>query len=457
MVISYDPHRPSLRPFAALRSGFLDGSDSPRDFLERCLEVVDAREPQLQAFVVLDVDRARRVADDATARYRAGAPWSRLDGCPVGVKDIIETEDMPTQMGSPHFEGWRSGRDAACVLALRQAGAIILGKTHTTEFACGGSAPSTNPHDPARTPGGSSSGSAAAVGAGAIPVGLGTQTAGSILRPAAYCGAYGYKPSHGILPTAGIHPISRTLDHLGSITGSLADGWAAARVMADSFGGNAWAPRLPGSAKLPTARKPVRLAMLETEGWPETDAATRGAIGQLADWLRGWEVEILTRETDPLVGALETELVGANAVNLALMTHEMRYPMLVYRQRDETRLGDRIREYLADGDGMSVDDYVRALEARRRLREAWARLAERADAAVTLASSGPAPIGLEETGSRAFLSPASVAGHPALSLPLLSVDGLPQGVQLIGYPGRDHDLFAAARWLTETWLADPSD
>ena len=160
--------------FSDLASSFRDGRDSPREFLERCIDAIEAREPEVRAFVVLDVEGARSTADEASARWREERPLSPVDGCPFGAKDIIETADLPTGMNSPIFEGWQSRRDAACVRALRQGGAILLGKTVTTEFAAGRSGPTVHPLDPTRTPGGSSSGSAAAVAAAMVPVALGS-------------------------------------------------------------------------------------------------------------------------------------------------------------------------------------------------------------------------------------------------------------------------------------------
>src|SRR4051812_5310735 len=219
---------PNIVSFARAVADFGDGRDTPRDFLERCIVNVAAREKAVKAFVTLDLEAARKAADASTARYKAGKPLSMVDGCPVGIKDIMATADMPTQMGSPPFKGWRSGQDAACVHALRRGGAIIFGKTVTTEFAIGYSGPTTNPFDSERTPGGSSSGTAAGVGSGMMPVGLGTQTQGSTLRPASYCGAVGYKPTLHALNLSGVHPLSSTHDHLGIIGATLADVWRVA-------------------------------------------------------------------------------------------------------------------------------------------------------------------------------------------------------------------------------------
>src|SRR6185312_10039287 len=195
----------ALRPFHAARDHFLAGTDTPSPFLERCLAAVAEREPEIGAFVHRNEEVAREAAAQSTRRWQSGTPLSLIDGMPVGIKDIVETLDMPTEMGSPLFKGWRSGRDAASVATLREAGAIILGKTVTTEFAATYPGGTRNPWNPARTPGGSSSGSAAAVAGGMISVGLGTQVVGSIIRPASFCGCVGFKPSLGGINRGGSH------------------------------------------------------------------------------------------------------------------------------------------------------------------------------------------------------------------------------------------------------------
>src|SRR6267378_62528 len=185
---------PAMRPYLPATADFASGKDSPRAFLERCLASLDAFEPAIGAFVTLNLAAARVAADESTRRWRAGKPLCAIDGMPIGIKDIIETIDMPTQNGSPLFEGFRSERDAASVAALREAGGVIVGKTVTTEFAATEPRGTRNPFDPSRTPGGSSSGSAAALGA---------QVIGSTLRPASFCGCYGFKPTVGALNRGG--------------------------------------------------------------------------------------------------------------------------------------------------------------------------------------------------------------------------------------------------------------
>jgi Asp-tRNA(Asn)/Glu-tRNA(Gln) amidotransferase A subunit family amidase len=245
----------ALRPYLAATARFAAGDDNPREFLERSLKELERWEPTIGAFVNLNIPAARTAADQATARWRAGKPLSAIDGIPMGIKDVIETADMPTELGSPLFAGWRSWKDAASVVALRAAGAVILGKTVTTEFAMSYPRGTRNPWNPAHTPGGSSSGSAAAVAAGIISAGLGTQVIGSTLRPASFCGVFGYKPS--------VHALNRTGSHdyqsqscTGILAASLPDTWQVAYEIAVRAGGDPGWPGLVGPERAPPARKP---------------------------------------------------------------------------------------------------------------------------------------------------------------------------------------------------------
>src|SRR4029453_11507726 len=187
--------------FVRAAADFRDGRTTPRRFLERCLEAISRHDRSIKAFVTLDARSARKAADAATRRYKLARPLSPVDGCPIAIKDIIATADMPTEMNSRLYRKGRPKGGGGCVMALSQAGAVIVGKTVTTEFAIGRSGPTRNPFDTTRTPGGSSSGSAAAVACGMVPAARGTQTQGSVLRPAAYCGVVGFKPTHGVLHT----------------------------------------------------------------------------------------------------------------------------------------------------------------------------------------------------------------------------------------------------------------
>ena len=429
---------------------FLDGGDSPRALLERCIDAIEAREAEVGAFVALDLEGARAAADESTARYHAGRPLSPVDGCPFGVKDIIETADLPTQMNSPLFAGWRSARDAACVRALRQGGAVLLGKTVTTEFAAGRSGPTVHPLDPTRTPGGSSSGSAAAVAAGMVPVAFGTQAGGSTIRPASYCGLVGLKPTIGTFSMAGIHTIGPTVDHLGILASNLSDLWSIARQVSD-LADTPGVRGLPGSGHaLPRAAAPARLVHLHTAGWGELDGESIAAFGALVARLRAAGVEVTSRDDDPRVASLETALDDGVDSRLDIMSWEMRWPFEEYADRHGTVVSDILHGYVRRARNLTPADYHDALRERRRVQDVVEGFGEVANGFISFASSGPAPVGLEHTGPRTFLNYWSWLGNPSFSLPLMTVRGLPVGLQLIGFDGRDDRLAALARWFMET-------
>ena len=442
-------HNPNVVSFSHSLPDFLSGSDTPRAFLERCLEKITTREPEVKAFVVLNAEAARAAADAATARYRVGKPLSMVDGCPIGIKDIMDTRDLPTQMGSPVYAGWQPRYDAACVQALRKGGAVIVGKTVTTAFACGATNVTTNPLDSRRTPGGSSSGSAAAVGAGMLPVALGTQTQGSTLRPASFCGVVGFKPTHGILTMQGVHPISVTHDHLGVIGGRLEDTWRIASHISLA-NGSPGQPFLQGAdAGPPPAVKPRRLLRLYTKGWekevePDTRAAFEGIVQRLAD--RG--VTVASRENDPEVAALESALDGGFVErSLEITAYEMKWPYEQYAAAHGELLEKRVHDRIAQARGMTPAHYESLLAEKTAMKERVRRFMQSANGMITLAASGPAPTGHGNTGSRTFLTYATFLGIPAFSLPLMWVEELPVGLQLIGHAGRDGELCAIAHWL----------
>ena len=440
------PH-PTRRPYLAATPGFAAGG-GPRAYLEGCLETVAALEPKVGAFVALNLRAARAAADASAARWRAGTPLSPIDGMPVGVKDIIETEDMPTEMGSPLYAGWRSGRDAATVAALREAGAVIVGKTVTTEFASSEPLGRTrNPWDLDRTPGGSSSGSAAAVAVGMLPAALGTQVIGSIVRPASFCGVYGFKPSVGAVNRGGSHDgLSQSCD--GALAATLADGWAMLREISARAGGDPGYPGLAGPRQMPAAQKPRRLALLETPGWPHAMPAAREALAAAVATLRAAGVEIATRAASPEIDAAERALAEANHVARSINNWETRWPMNTYRGRPG--LSKSTLDRLAQAEAMSLEDYQALIAERARIRGVYAGLAKLVDAAVALPATGPAPLGLASTGDPIFAVSGSLLGVPAFSLPKLQVDGLPLGFQVLGFEQQDAAAIAVAAWIDAT-------
>ena len=419
--------------------------NGPRAALERCLERVAAREAEVRAFVRLDAEAARAAAEAAQERIAAGRPLSALDGTVMGVKDVFETADFPTACGSAVLDGFAGRRDAATVAALRRAGVIVLGKTVTTEFAVGAAGPTRNPADVTRSPGGSSSGSAAAVAAGMVDVALGTQTQSSTLRPASYCGVTGFKPSFGAASLGGVHPLAPTMDTFGVLAPDIAAAWQTFRV--------ATGETFP---EPPAAEMPTRVAILKTAGWEHVSPEAAAAFADALDRLAAAGVAI----ADPAETAeLEISLAEADDLSEDILAFEMEWPFRSYDETHPGTLGQRVRALVERGREVSPARYQVCLMQRQALRERLARLGGRIDALLTLASPTPAPPGFEAEGpppgARSFCVPATLIGAPAVSLPCLTAAGLPLGLQLIGAPGGDRTLAAHARWLEALFARSP--
>ena len=438
-----DVTTPLMRPFLPATADFVSGTDSPREFLERCIASLDNWEPKIGAFVTVILVEAREAADRSTERWRAGKPLSPIDGMPIGVKDIMETIDMPTEYGSPLFVGFRSERDSAGVAALREAGAVILGKTVTTEFGLTEPLGTRNPWDLTRTPGGSSSGSPAAVAVGAISVGLGTQVLGSILRPASFCGCFGFKPTFGAINRGGSYDALSQSTH-GPLAASLPDAWQVTFEISRRAGGDPGFPGLYGPSTPPTPRKPQRLAVLETDGWGVATPGAKEAFEEAAAKLKSTGVTLESRHESENVAALEAAIQGARELSLRMIIWESRWPINTYRARDASKLSKATLERCTRAEAMTLDDYRRDLKERDERRAAYQAIAAEFDACITLAASGAAPVGLGWTGDPTFAAPASMLGVPAITLPVLHDEGLPLGLQLLGCADRDASLFSAA-------------
>ncbi len=438
---------PTRCPYHAATANFAAGKDNPREFLERCLGQITALEPRIGAFVNLNIEGARKAADRSCARWKAGTPLSPIDGMPVGIKDIIETEDMPTEQGSPLFAGWRTGRDGASVAALREAGAVVLGKTVTTEFAASEPRGTRNPWDLDRTPGGSSSGSAAACAVGMLPAALGTQVVGSILRPSSFCGVYGFKPSVGGVNRGGSYDGLSQSCH-GALAASLADAWLTVREISARAGGDPGYPGVCGPRDLPAARRPARLAFLETAGWPDAEPSAKAALEDALARLKAAGVEILSRRDNAPVAGVEQAIADAMGLTRAINNWEGRWPLTAYRGRPG--LSQVMVERLASAEAMSLEDYQRLIAKRARVRAVFAGLKSVCDGAIALPATGAAPLGLHSTGNPVFVAPGSLLGVPALSLPLLQADGLPLGLQILGFEQADASAVGLARWIDET-------
>jgi Asp-tRNA(Asn)/Glu-tRNA(Gln) amidotransferase A subunit family amidase len=432
-----------MQPFLPATMDFAGGKDSPRAFLERCIVQLEAWEPKIGAFVVLNLAAARTAADRSTNRWRAGKPLSPIDGMPIGIKDLIETIDMPTENGSPLFAGFRSERDAASVAALREAGAVIVGKTVTTEFAWMQPRATHNPWDLTRTPGGSSSGSAAAVAVGAVSVGIGTQVFGSIVRPSSFCGCFGFKPTVGAINRGGSHDALSQSTH-GPLAASLAEAWAVAWEISQRVGGDPGYPGLYGPPTCPAPSKPRRLAILETPGWAVATSGAKDAFAEALAKLKSAGVAFASRHESEAVGAVEDAIHDGRELSHNIIAWESRWPLNTYRTRDASKLSQAMLDLAARADAMTLDDYRRDIGERQKRRATYQALAMEFDACVTLSALGAAPVGLGSTGDAAFVIPGSMLGVPAISLPVLRDEGLPLGLQVLGFADADAALFSTA-------------
>src|SRR5262245_14644759 len=386
----YDPRIFKALTFHDAVPRFREGSDSPRAYLERCIDIIKEREPIVKAFVVLNEAAARAAADESTTRWKAGRPLSAVDGMPIGIKDLLETKDMPTQMGCEAFRGNFPKRDNAAVWALREAGAVILGKTSTAEL--GGSHPpaTTNPFDPRRSAGGSSSGSAAAVGAGMIPAANGTQVGGSIIRPASYCGNIALKPTQGGI-NRGERQATSMSTH-GVHAGCINDMWQVAIEVAERAGGDRGCVGLLGPPQPPAAQKPGRLIVLETAGWDQLDASSKFAFQTLLDSAQRAGVRLLRRADNPLVEKLERAIADAASICNAITGWENRwYPRNLVNE-SPGGISERAKTALAKAEAMTVGDYRAALIDRKAAQAYYSAVAPLADAVITLSSPGPAPL-----------------------------------------------------------------
>ncbi len=437
--------KPTAMSYFAATDAFRDGTDSPRAFLERCLETIAAQEPKIGAFVATNPDAARATADAASERWKSGTTLSPIDGMPVGIKDIMETHDMATEQGSALFAGWRMGRDSAAAAALREAGAVIVGKTVTTEFAATEPRGTRNPWDLERTPGGSSSGSAAALAAGMLPAALGTQVIGSTLRPASFCGCFGFKPSVGGINRGGsFDGFSQSCT--GTLAATLAESWTVAREISARAGGDPGYVGLTGPKELPHARMPERVVMLQTAGWQDAAADAKQALADARERLASVGIEITDRTTSPAIEAAEAAIADARPLSMKINAWEGHWPLNTYaRDMDRAAMSASALDRLATAQAMTQEEYQGLLAEREGVRRAYAALAEHGDVCLTLAASGAAPTGLGSTGDPTFLVPCSLLGTPAVSLPVLQSEGLPLGLQLIGFVDRDAAMFAAAR------------
>ncbi|MDB5414801.1 MAG: amidase [Rubritepida sp.] len=452
---SYDPRTVRGLTWHDAVPRFADGSDTPRAYLDRCLATIAEKEETVRAFVVFDAGLAREAADASTLRWKAGKPLSPIDGMPIGIKDLIETKDFPTQMGCAAYAGNFPRRDSAMIQALKQAGAIILGKTVTTELGGSEPGPTTNPWDTTRTPGGSSSGSAAAVAAGMVPAAIGTQVGGSIIRPAAFCGNFALKPTQG-----GIHRGERqgsSQSTAGIHANSYEDMWQVGIEIAKRAGGDPGALGLMGPDMPPQPVRPERLAVLETEGWTVMRDSERAAFETLVERIRALGVPVLRRADHPWIETLERLSAQGRAVTNVVVGFENRWGLLNLESTHPGGLSARATARLRASEAYTAEDYRAALAVREEMRAAMARVAPLVDALIAPASPGIAPLwdpkapdaasNPRPTGDVACNAATSALGVPCVTLPVMAVDGMPFGAQLIGQVHQDARVTAMARWL----------
>jgi Asp-tRNA(Asn)/Glu-tRNA(Gln) amidotransferase A subunit family amidase len=389
--------------------------------IDQYLAVIADRDPDIEAWDWFDPEQARASA----AAMREGS----LAGVLVGIKDIFDTADMPTQYGSPIYAGHQPAIDAACVTALKNAGAVIMGKTSTTEFAASNPTKTKNPHDLARTPGGSSSGSAAAVAAGMVPAALGTQTAGSIIRPASFCGVVGYKPTYNLVNRAGLKSFSDYTDTIGVLACDVDLAGRVVATMADR----------PALIETPEPES-VHLAICLPPHWERAEPASLSALSEARAILKAAGAQV----SDV---SLPEECQDARAIGLRIQHHEARHTFAPEMSLSPDLISPILRGVIESGYVIDADSYEEAKTQAVRARAHIGPLFGQFDAVLTLSSPGEAPVGLETTGSPIFNHIWTRLYLPCINLPgLTGPAGMPVGVQLVCARGDDAKLLAIARW-----------
>ena len=438
-------------PAAELRARLASGAVSAVALTRACLARIAAVDAEVRAFTWIDPGFALHQAEALDKMRGTGRPIGALHGMPVALKDIIDTARIPTENGAALDKGRVPEADAFVVSRLKAAGAVIVGKTATTELAFLHPAPTTNPHNPAHTPGGSSSGSAAAVAAGMVPLAVGTQTGGSVIRPASFCGVTGFKPTFGAISRAGVLKQSQTLDTIGVFA---RDPEGAALLCDALFGHD---PADPATAPAPhpqllaTAQSapplPPVFVFVQPPGWERAEPQTHAAFAELAAALG---------ENQCFEAALPPIFNEAAAIRARINFAEMARNYARYARPGAPALSQETREAMTTGASVLAADYLSALEWGDVLYAGLSRIFERADAIIAPAALGPAPEGLGSTGDPIFNGLWTLMGVPAVTIPALSAEnGLPMGVQLIGRRGDDARLLRTARWMMR-WIDEQS-
>ncbi len=438
-------------PAKVLAEKLASGHIRAGEIAEVLIERTAAREPEIGAYSFFDPDLVRAQAKAAEMRHISGKPAGALNGIPVAVKDVIDTADMPTENGTAVDLGRRPKRDATVVSRLRLAGAVITGKTVTAELAYMSPGKTRNPHDPKRTPGGSSSGSAAAVAAGMVPLAIGTQTNGSVIRPASYCGVVGFKPSLGLISRSGVLSLSTHLDTVGVFGRTVEDVAFLGDVLAgyDASDPDSIFAAPPELRRIAMSKPPVRpdLVFVPNYPWETAEPATKEGFAELVQ---------------ALGDACETVKISDNFSEApkylrTLMVAGMARSFAHYYDRGREKISPAMQAAIEEGREVRAVDFLKARDWRMVYDMALEKIFDRFDAIITPAAAGEAPLGLESTGDPAFCTLWSYCGLPAVSLPLLEgANGMPVGVQLVGRSGNDARLLRTARWLTEFLAKEPT-
>lgn len=417
------------------------GEMSAEEYVGACLERISSIDEKVRAFAHLDPSNALTQARALDERRRNGQSIGPLHGIPVAVMDTFDTADYPTECGTPLLKGHRPMRDSAAVARLRVAGAVVIGKTVTGELGYSYASPARNPHDLERTPGGASSGSAAAVAAAMVPLAIGFQTDGSVILPASYCGVYGVKPTHGLISRTGALPLSRALDHVGTFARSLTDSALLLEALAgyDADDPDTRAVAAPAFLENVAAEPPMppQFAFMRTPVWDKADADTRAAFEKL--------VKDLGAAATPI--ELPVQVVQAWDDHRAIMAADMAHNLREAVARGGEALSKPLRNFLSEGGKVNAVRYLAARDAARRYAAGLTEVFTEYDAILTPAATGIAPKG-DAAGDPAFCTLWSLTGLPAVTLPLLSGGGgMPLGVQLVGPAGDDARLLRTANWL----------
>jgi Asp-tRNA(Asn)/Glu-tRNA(Gln) amidotransferase A subunit family amidase len=414
-----------------IRTQFEEGKLTPIELLDSLFERISTLEPYIEAWVTLIRDEARMEAEQLTKELDEGKIRGPLHGIPVGVKDIFYTAGIPTTMGSPIYEDYLPSYDAETVKRLRQAGIILMGKTETTEFANTDPAPTRNPWNLEYTPGGSSSGSAAAVSSGMVPLALGTQTGGSVIRPASYCGIVGFKPTYDSISRRGVYPLSWSLDHVGFFTRKVED----AAITLDVFTGN------NSSGLLEKEMEPPKIGVVKEFFTEEAVSEVKGGYEKIIDKLDGVGAKLIDY-------SLPSSFYAIHSAHRVIMSTEAASVHEENYRRQPANYRPNISGMIVSGLLVPANAYLKAQRIRKLFIDELYVSIRDLDCLITPSSTTPALKGLESTGSAAFNAPWSLAGFPSITIPYgLTDNDLPLGLQLICGPHREEKLIRIAHWF----------